>query len=83
MSLGESCFHRILTENAVVAMRRIEQENGRMIQAQIRLLKDVPSPLSIEQRERLIEAEQATVNAAFGRFLEWLGKTGDASTDAP
>jgi hypothetical protein len=54
----------------VVAMRRIEQENGRMIQAQIRLLKDGASPLANVERERMIEAEQVVVDEAFGRFLE-------------
>ena len=56
----------------VAAIRRIEQENGRMIQAQIRLLKDVPSPLGVDERERVVEAEQAIVDGAFGRFLRWL-----------
>ena len=56
----------------VVALRRIEQENGRMIQAQIRLLKDGASPLPVEERTRLIEDEQSVVDGAFGRFLESL-----------
>ena len=60
----------------VAAIRRIEQENGRMIQAQIRLLKDVPSPLDADERERVVETEQAVVDGAFGGFLEWLA--GDA-----
>jgi hypothetical protein len=61
-------------EPFVVAIRRIEQENGRMIQAQIRLLKDSASPLGLVERERMIDAEQAIVDAAFGRFLEWLAR---------
>jgi hypothetical protein len=56
----------------VVALGRIEQENGRMIQAQIRLLKDGTSPLPVEERTRLIEAEQRVVDGAFMRFLESL-----------
>ena len=63
----------------VAALRRIEQENGRMIQAQIRLLKDAPSPLSVEDRERIIEAEQDVIEEAFCRFLEWLGEGSGAT----
>ncbi len=62
----------------VVALRRIEQENGRMIQAQIRLLKDATSPLAMAERERLIETEQAAVDGAFSHFLEWLGRAARA-----
>lgn len=63
----------------VAALRRIEQENGRMIQAQIRLLKDTSSPLAMKERERIIEAEQALVDTAFERFL---GSLASASRDA-
>jgi hypothetical protein len=67
----------------VVAIRRIEQENGRMIQAQIRLLKDATSPVSLQERERMIEAEQDTVDRAFDRFLEWLEHPTGASIGMP
>ena len=60
----------------VAALRRIEQESGRMIQAQIRLLKDGDSPLPLDERERIIEDKQGAVDEAFGGFLEWLA--GDA-----
>ncbi|NWG73541.1 MAG: hypothetical protein HXY24_02865, partial [Rubrivivax sp.] len=56
----------------VAAIRRIEQESGRMIQAQIRLLKDGANPLPPEQRERIVDAQQAVVDDAFGHFLGWL-----------
>jgi hypothetical protein len=56
----------------VAALRRIEQEGGRMIQAQIRLLKDGASPLPLDEREEIIEAQQTAVDEAFHRFLEWL-----------
>jgi hypothetical protein len=56
----------------VVAIRRIEQEGGRMIQAQIRLLKDGVGSLGAEQCEEIMEAKQAAVDAAFDRFLQWL-----------
>ena len=61
----------------VVALRRIEQENGRMIQAQIRLLKDMPIDLPLAEREGLVEEEQTIVDAVFARFLAWLA--GDAA----
>jgi hypothetical protein len=60
----------------VVAIRRIEQEGGRMIQAQIRLLKDGGGMLDAAERERIIEDRQASVDGAFTRFLGWLA--GDA-----
>jgi hypothetical protein len=60
------------TNPFVAALRRIEQESGRMIQAQIRLLKDGASPLPLDERERIIEAKQLDVDEAFRRFLEWL-----------
>jgi pimeloyl-ACP methyl ester carboxylesterase len=63
----------LMVDPFVAALRRIEQENGRMIQAQIRFLKDATSPLDDAERERLIEAEQAPVEEAFGHFLEWPG----------
>ena len=55
-----------------VALRRIEQENGRMIQAQIRLLKEMPVTIALPEREQLVEQEQGIVDAVFASFLEWL-----------
>jgi len=56
----------------VAALRRIEQESGRMIQAQIRLLKDGASPLPLDERERVIQDKQEAVDETFRSFLEWL-----------
>jgi hypothetical protein len=56
----------------VVAIRRVEQEGGRMIQAQIRLLKNGNGPLDTREREDIIENTQGSIDAAFTRFLEWL-----------
>jgi hypothetical protein len=64
----------------VVAVRRIEQANGCMSQAQIRLLKDAPTPLGIEERERLIEAKQEAVDTAFEQVLRWLAQGDGVST---
>ena len=65
----------------VVALRRIEQENGRMIQAQIRLLKDAASSLDQAERERIVAAQQAVVDDVFARFLG--GLAGEAAPLAP
>ncbi len=59
----------------VVALQRIEQENGRMLQTQIRLLKSVGTEIPIEQREALVGKDQALVDGVFSRFLEWLAAT--------
>ena len=56
----------------VVALRRIEQENGRMLQTQIRLLKNVGEDIPLDERERLIEDDQQLVDGVFGDFLAWL-----------
>lgn len=59
----------------VVALQRIEQENGRMLQTQIRLLKSVGTEIPIEQREALVGKDQELVDGVFSRFLEWLAAT--------
>jgi hypothetical protein len=59
-------------EPFVVALRRIEQENGRMIQTQIRLLKDASAGIDEHERERIVAAQQAAVDAIFMRFLRWI-----------
>ena len=56
----------------VIALKRIEQENGRMIQAQIRLLKEMPVAIAQAERERIVDEEQEIVDAVFARFLGWL-----------
>ena len=63
----------------VIALQRIEQENGRMIQAQIRLLKEMPVAISLAEREQIVEMEQHIVDAAFARFLGWLAGDQPAS----
>jgi hypothetical protein len=83
LALGHALLARVRTapvipDNAnemqpfVAALRRIEQESGRMIQAQVRLLKDGASPLALDEREQIIEEKQDAVDEAFGHFLEWL-----------
>ncbi|HMO47300.1 MAG TPA: hypothetical protein PKB14_14860 [Rubrivivax sp.] len=86
ISLGHAQLARIrllpvIPDNAdpldpfVVALQRIEQENGRMLQTQIRLLKSVGTEIPIEQREALVGKDQELVDGVFSRFLEWLAAT--------
>jgi len=56
----------------VVALQRIEQENGRMLQTQIRLLKSVGTEIPLDEREALLEKDQELVEGVFNEFLEWL-----------
>lgn len=83
ISLGHAQLARIrlapvIPENAdpldpfVVALQRIEQENGRMLQTQIRLLKSMGSEVPLEDREGLVEADQKLVDGVFNDFLQWL-----------
>ena len=59
----------------VVALQRIEQENARMLQTQIRLLKAVGTDIPIEQREALVGKDQELVDDVFSQFLQWLAAT--------
>lgn len=83
ISLGHAQLARIrlapvIPENAepldpfVVALQRIEQENGRMLQTQIRLLKSMGSEVPVKEREALVEADQKLVDGVFNDFLQWL-----------
>jgi hypothetical protein len=56
----------------VTALRRIEQDNARMIQTQINLLRTVAPALPAEEREELIEEKQEMIKRAFINFLQWL-----------
>jgi hypothetical protein len=58
----------------VVALRRLDQESGRQIQTQIRLLKDAPVALEPAAREAIVQEEQARVDAAFARLLDALAQ---------
>lgn len=83
ISLGHAQLARIrllpvIPENAdpldpfVVALSRIEQENGRMLQTQIRLLKNIGSEIPLAEREQLVESNQELVDGVFNDFLAWL-----------
>jgi hypothetical protein len=83
ISLGHAQLARIrllpvIPENVdpldpfVVALGRIEQENGRMLQTQIRLLKNIGADISLAERESLVEQDQQLVDSVFSEFLDWL-----------
>lgn len=86
LSLGHAQFARIRLAPIVpdgeatpfaVALARIEQENGRMLQTQIRLLKVLGGDVPLAEREERIEADQALVDGVMTEFLGWL------AADAP
>ncbi len=62
----------------VVALRRIEQDNARMLQTQIRLLKTAAHDLSLDERERVIEEKQEAVDRSFANLLAWIAQTANA-----
>jgi hypothetical protein len=51
------------------ALKEIEEENGRQIQTQIRLLKDMEIDLSREEKEQIIDTQRQIVTQLFERFL--------------
>lgn len=55
-----------------VALLRIEQENGRLLQTQIRLLKDGFPDVPIDERETIVARKTELVRDAFGNFLKAL-----------
>ena len=50
-------------------LKEIEEENGRQIQTQIRLLKEISAGLSPEEKEAIIEQQHAVVASLFDRLL--------------
>ena len=58
------------------ALLRIEQENGRLLQTQIRLLKDGFAATPVAVREDAVAARAAVVDAAFAHLLESLAPAG-------
>lgn len=47
----------------------IEEDNGKMIQTQLRLLKDIDVPLSRDKREAIVEGKRTIVRKIFDDFL--------------
>lgn len=64
-----------LADPYALALRRIEQDNGRMIQSQITLLRTTAPSMPEEERDSLIEEKQELVNDTFSKFLRWLAKS--------
>ncbi len=56
----------------LAALKEIEEENGRQIQTQIRLLKDMEIELSLEEKEAIIESQRQIVEQLFLRLLSEL-----------
>ncbi len=59
----------------LAALKEIEEENGRQIQTQIRLLKDMEIDLSLEEKEQIIESQRQIVEQLFMRLLSELTET--------
>lgn len=53
----------------LAALKEIEEENGRQIQTQIRLLKDMEIDLSTEDKEGIIDSQRRIVEQLFMRLL--------------
>ncbi|MEA3639683.1 MAG: hypothetical protein VBE63_07035 [Lamprobacter sp.] len=56
----------------VVVLRRVEQENARMLQLQIRMLKHMNQEFPVASRETEVEGYQRLVDEVFGAFLSWM-----------
>lgn len=53
----------------LATLKEIEEENGRQIQTQIRLLKDMEIDLTTEEKEQIIESQRLVVEQLFLRLL--------------
>lgn len=60
------------TDPYVAALRRIEQDDARIIQTQITLLRSGAPELSSDTCENLIESEQEIIRGCFLNFMQWL-----------
>lgn len=56
-----------------MALARIEQENGRLVQTQIRLIKDGFPEVPVSEREEVLDRRASLVRDVFERFLVSLG----------
>jgi hypothetical protein len=59
-------------DNYIGLLYEIEEDNGRQIQLQVRLLKDMEVPLSLDEKEDISLAERIKVGEVYKRFLEFL-----------
>lgn len=63
------------------ALKAIEDENGRQIQTQIRMLKDLDAGLSRQERERIVEEQRERVEGSFAELLGLLGQPAGATIE--
>lgn len=61
--------HTKLDTPFLAALKEIEEENGRQIQTQIRLLKDMEIDLTREEKEQIIDTQRQIVEQLFQRLL--------------
>ncbi len=61
------------------AIQEIEEENGRQIQAQIRMLKGIDLPISQESKEAIINKQQTVVQSCFCDLLAGVCKIPEES----
>lgn len=61
-----------LTSPFLNTLSEIEVNNGRLIQTQIRLLKDMPTSLTLEERESVVSKYGAVVSEEFTSLLRML-----------
>jgi hypothetical protein len=59
-------------DNYIGLLYEIEEDNGRQIQLQVRLLKDMDVPLSLDEKEDISLAERIKVGEVYKRFLDFL-----------
>lgn len=63
------------------ALKAIEDENGRQIQTQIRMLKDLDAGLSRQERERIVEEQRERVEGSFAQLLGVIGQPAGAAIE--
>lgn len=60
------------------ALRRVEVENARMMQAQLRMLHDAPIELGLDLKEQIVEATQKQVAELYSDLVKSMGNTGSS-----
>ncbi len=76
--LSEVRFSPIISDleqtNYVTLLNEIDEENGRQIQLQVRLLKEIENKLTSEEREDIIIKEREKIVKLFTNFLNYFCK---------
>jgi hypothetical protein len=63
-----------LLDRRVIAINRLDSENGPMIQTQIHLLRNCVPELDENAKETLIQQQRQAVIQSFSQFLDWLAE---------